>query len=59
MLTRIWSVGDWIFSPTEECFNEATAFQPWKLATGVTALVGAGLASMRPRPFSRGNATYK
>ena len=36
-------------------FNGATAFQPWKLPEGQGPGVGSLLASMGPRPFSRGN----
>ena len=35
-------------------FNGATAFQPWKSASGAT-YVSHPCASMGPRPFSRGN----
>ena len=38
------------------CFNGATTFQPWKPAPGNDAILRLFvMASMGPRPFSRGN----
>ena len=37
------------------CFNGATAFQPWKFLMIRQNLGRIGVASMGPRPFSRGN----
>ena len=36
-------------------FNGATAVQPWKYRTGMRVRGQPGIASMGPRPFSRGN----
>ena len=37
------------------CFNEATAFRPWKCVKIRRLSSCQRLASMRPRPFGRGN----
>ena len=53
---RPWKLPAWrSLGPPGRGFNEATAFRPWKWRSRGRPWTGLRTASMRPRPFGRGN----